>query len=243
MFNYVLIAVGLVVVAISFFVSEKADEKLGAKEAPAAQPKDIWTEKDEKKVSDWIEAILSEKSEEVVVRADDELSQISNEKIMAVSEFSDQLLEKLEQNHSEIIFLYNMLGEKEEEIKKLVNKPVQIADAPVSVAVQPKTEEMEVPEEAETAEKAEPENNGGSAPTLKEAISGLEAAAMAASSRKKPAPKKKTVNRVETLEGNQNEKILQLAEAGKSVLEISKELGLGQGEVKLVIDLFQGVGR
>lgn len=45
------------------------------------------------------------------------------------------------------------------------------------------------------------------------------------------------------MEGNQNEKILKLSEEGKSVLEISKELGLGQGEVKLVIDLFQGVGR
>ena len=40
--------------------------------------------------------------------------------------------------------------------------------------------------------------------------------------------------------GNNNEKILELNAAGKSNVEIAKELGLGIGEVKLVIDLFRG---
>ena len=40
--------------------------------------------------------------------------------------------------------------------------------------------------------------------------------------------------------GNNNEKILQLSKEGKSNVEIAKELGLGIGEVKLVIDLFKG---
>ena len=40
---------------------------------------------------------------------------------------------------------------------------------------------------------------------------------------------------------NNNEKILQLHKAGKSNMAIAKELGLGVGEVKLVIDLFQGM--
>ena len=79
---------------------------------------------------------------------------------------------------------------------------------------------------------------------------------MATAPKKKPAAKNKKaesarkvtdleakVHSVETVEGNQNEQILKLYEAGKSILEISRELGLGQGEVKLVIDLFQGVGR
>ena len=40
---------------------------------------------------------------------------------------------------------------------------------------------------------------------------------------------------------NSNERILQLHEAGKSNMAIAKELGLGIGEVKLVIDLFEGI--
>ena len=40
--------------------------------------------------------------------------------------------------------------------------------------------------------------------------------------------------------GNNNDKILELNSKGKSNVEIAKELGLGIGEVKLVIDLFRG---
>ena len=38
---------------------------------------------------------------------------------------------------------------------------------------------------------------------------------------------------------NSNERILALHKAGKSNMAIAKELGLGIGEVKLVIDLFK----
>ncbi len=39
---------------------------------------------------------------------------------------------------------------------------------------------------------------------------------------------------------NSNERILELHKIGKSNMAIAKELGLGIGEVKLVIDLFEG---
>ena len=38
---------------------------------------------------------------------------------------------------------------------------------------------------------------------------------------------------------NSNERILELHKRGKSNVAIAKELGLGVGEVKLVIDLFE----
>ena len=40
---------------------------------------------------------------------------------------------------------------------------------------------------------------------------------------------------------NSNERILELHKAGKSNMAIAKELGLGIGEVKLVIDLYKGL--
>ena len=40
---------------------------------------------------------------------------------------------------------------------------------------------------------------------------------------------------------NNNDRILELHKAGKSNMAIAKELGLGIGEVKLVIDLFEGI--
>ena len=40
---------------------------------------------------------------------------------------------------------------------------------------------------------------------------------------------------------NANEIILELKKSGMSIIEIAKQLGLGVGEVKLVVDLYQGV--
>jgi DNA-binding NarL/FixJ family response regulator len=41
--------------------------------------------------------------------------------------------------------------------------------------------------------------------------------------------------------GNNNEQILKLYKQGKSKIAIAKELGLGVGEVKLVIDLYKNM--
>ena len=218
MFSYVLIGVGMILVVISFFISEKIDEKLGKNGTVLSQQSmDIWNENDEKNVRERIEAIMVQSAEAAILKTDDQLSRISNEKIMAVSEFSDQILEKLEQNHSEVVFLYNMLGEKKEEIKKLMQE-----------SAQPMMEE-EPEEKVETEVVVETE----------EAISQkVEKKTVSQDTGLKAAVAQMTEKEVKT--ENQNERILQLYNSGKSVLEISKELSLGQGEVKLVIDLFQG---
>ena len=39
---------------------------------------------------------------------------------------------------------------------------------------------------------------------------------------------------------NHNNLILEEYKKGKSIIEISKSLGIGQGEVKLVVDLYKG---
>ena len=76
----------------------------------------------------------------------------------------------------------------------------------------------------------------------------------------KPVSKKKTKTKTEKAEktpvsdgnvdlmfasdnntANSNDRILELHKAGKSNMAIAKELGLGIGEVKLVIDLFEGI--
>ncbi len=247
MFEYVLIGVGLLLVAVSFFISEKVDDKLQGKENEESGGREIWSLKDEQIISKRLDEILSEKTEAAMIRVDDELSRISNEKIMAVSEFSDQLLEKMEQNHSEEVFLYNMLGEKEETVKKLVNTPIVQKSEDVQNTEVPE-EFAEVFEEKKTTT-AEKKNSD-------KPLSGLEIAKATGakkSTRKKPAAKSKAKEEIlmedktffglEEAGGNKNERILKRYQEGKSIIEISKELGIGQGEVKLVIDLFQGGAR
>lgn len=68
--------------------------------------------------------------------------------------------------------------------------------------------------------------------------------AKTAAERTRNAIKKETEreeSKVEVLgSGNNNEKILELSRQGKSNVEIAKALGLGIGEVKLVVDLYKG---
>ncbi|HHT98131.1 MAG TPA: hypothetical protein GXZ90_09595, partial [Clostridiales bacterium] len=65
-----------------------------------------------------IKNIITEEIED----AENKLKNISNEKIISVNDFSEQILEKIKYNHDEVVFLYNMLIEKEENIKKVLTQ-------------------------------------------------------------------------------------------------------------------------
>ncbi|MCR5322888.1 MAG: hypothetical protein K6E85_06435 [Lachnospiraceae bacterium] len=65
---------------------------------------------------------MNHKSDLLIAESEDKLEKISNDKIIAVGEYSDQVLEKISSNHKEVVFLYQMLNEKEEELKKTATK-------------------------------------------------------------------------------------------------------------------------
>ena len=124
--SILLIVVGLVIIILSYNISEKitgnnVDEEGKAPLLDEEAMNRILKENEEKFKKN-TENILDEKMEEEIGRVDDQLSHLSNEKIMAVSEFSDQILEKIEQNHKEVVFLYDMLNEKENEMKEFVQE-------------------------------------------------------------------------------------------------------------------------
>ena len=163
------------------------------------------------------------------------MNRLCNDKIMAVDEFSQQILEKIDANHQEVVFMYNMLSEKEKELKEFMSKPV-------------KKESM-----AETRMASEPavSNRMDLNPVTasQTAISRLTANAQEAEKKKtvKKAEPKKTVKREASKpemptagQDDVNEKIKKLHKQGKSVLEISKQLNIGPGEVKLVLALYGG---
>lgn len=61
------------------------------------------------------------KAETICDNLEEKMSQLSNEKIIGISEYSDQVLDKIQKNHEEVVFLYEMMNEKQEEVKKLVH--------------------------------------------------------------------------------------------------------------------------
>lgn len=216
----VLLITGLLIVIASFVI---ADKKAGDKESLPEfnfeeRKKILLEEKEQLEIE--IEKVLEDKKEEAIIKTDDELSHISNEKIMAMNEFSDQVLAKIEENHKEVVFLYNMLNEKETELKKLMQER-RTTDS----RREHKVVEMESKKEERSASKLvkmqEVKNKANQqAAVVKEKVKQME------------APKEEEVE-------NNNDKILELYKDGKSVMEISKILNQGQGEVKLVVDLYQ----
>ncbi len=244
-----LIVLGFIFIGLSFFLSEKNEVKTENENIPQTGGAELWSEKDESIIKSRISDIMSEQSENIVEETKDRLNQISNEKIMTVDEFSNQLLEKIDHNHKEVVFMYNMLNEKEKDLKKLAAvRPVPKPEAEISAVAgerreiplqepvpalkkpKPAPEKKPVPQKAKPPVK--PENR--LAPES-EAVKG-----MVVSPDDGVVVQEVLSSDKVTYGSDTNMKIKEMYRSGKSILEISKELGMGQGEVKLVVDLYGG---
>lgn len=56
------------------------------------------------------------------------MDRLTNEKMMAVNEYSDTVLEEINKNHKEVVFLYDMLNDKHESLKNTVSEAAKTAD-------------------------------------------------------------------------------------------------------------------
>lgn len=119
-FDVFMVMLGLVLIAVSFFFSEKATSK-GEKELAVNTMKGL-DEEALLAIQNTVEENLTKISEATIVKTENSLNKVTNEKIMAISDYSEQILEKIDQNHSEVVFLYNMLNEKESSMKENYNK-------------------------------------------------------------------------------------------------------------------------
>ncbi|MCM1174748.1 MAG: DUF6115 domain-containing protein [Blautia sp.] len=56
------------------------------------------------------------------------MERVTNEKIMAVNEYSDTVLEEINKNHKEVLFLYDMLSDKHDSLKDTVSEAGRTAE-------------------------------------------------------------------------------------------------------------------
>lgn len=209
-----LIIIGLIFIVVSFFLQEKLSQKdIDQITSLSDRELKIIVEKQLKNADSKVEDAVDEKLEEIMAASERVMERTSNEKIMAISEYSDTVLESMNKTHNEIMFLYSMLNDKHKELTDLAGELSSLPNTLKSVTpeVQKRYEETVSYVESQV-EKAEP--------MQKEEL--LEAAVTMTDS-----------------ERNHNDDILFLHSAGKSDVDIAKELGLGLGEVKLVIGLFK----
>ncbi|MCM1134811.1 MAG: DUF6115 domain-containing protein [Clostridium sp.] len=312
----VLIILGIIVFIVSFLLPTG---KTGAAQENAQISDEEIHKMLEKEVAGVREQI-SEIADETVTysmeKTERSLERITNEKMLAINEYSDTVLSEINKNHKEVVFLYDMLNDKHEnlvstvseasktagEIRQTVQdaevtareasekvrevqesmsevvslaqnkieKMQEAAGEPVIPAVNYERTDDEAPFRPIVVQKVDvlgqPEDMavlGGESP----AESGEAFAPMEESKKKKaraPRAVRKERKEAEDASGrifaassevpdiamthtggengkNNNERILELHRAGKSNMAIARELGLGIGEVKLVIDLFERV--
>ncbi len=243
----VVLFVGAILFTVSFFIP---DRQSGSKEI---------REKEERIIKDIIDKELAgvrrrvdEIAEESIERAKDtterQMDRITNEKMMAINEYSDTVMTEIHKNHEEAVFLYDMLNNKHAQVKTTaaeLNQTIKLSKQTQSASrnrSQDKKEadkpEVKIPVE-ESFVPMEPV-------VLEDSNADLKDTETATSVKREESASTKDAGSIEMMfatdvgESNSNEQILALHKAGKSNMAIARELGLGIGEVKLVIDLFEG---
>ncbi|MCR5107862.1 MAG: hypothetical protein K6B28_06830 [Lachnospiraceae bacterium] len=297
-----LLVLGVLIFAASFFIKDKNeaknDEDIEERKNQIRSMMETELSNMKIKVTD----VTDETVEYAMDKAERSLEKISNEKIMAVNDYSNMIMGEIDKSHKEVMFLYDMLQDKQVDVKNSVRK----AEATVkevenfSEAAQNSSQEFKKDLEVYSEKKLE---------EVKQAADTVTANAASVSSRPvavetkpltgidiikakkaqnnikpvfnalnsdefetitlieqsdviKPLPVENGDNTsfmVDTIAddvqqgenagsmmsgfggaiGNNNKKIIELHEKGMSTVDIAKNLNLGVGEVKLVIDLFK----
>ena len=209
-----LIIVGIVFLLVSFLVQEKLSPKdiesitnLSENELKIIVEKQLKNANDQ--VEDAITAVVEDKTE-TTKRA---LEKETNEKIMAIDEYSNTVLESMNKTHNEILFLYSMLNDKHTELTDLATQLQQFSE-------HMKNTENEVLENLALAAQDVRQKVNETKP-----IDENEAILASLGTDGQEADQDQI---------NHNDRILMLHQQGFSDVEI------GLGEVKLVIGLFKG---
>lgn len=238
----VLLVLGLAAFIISFFIPDRKKKSDSEIQFSEEQIKEL-VQNEIKNVKSKIEDVADETVTYVIEKTERSLERLTNEKIKAVSEYSDTVLDDINKSHKEVLFLYDMLNDKQEAIHETVKK-VSETTAETENTMKKIMEKTFTPGIQAQAEKENTNLKTAQVQveTVPETVSPIKG-------KKTAKPKQKTTSMTKEIhfEGihaddkNNNEQILELHNQGKSNMVIAKELGLGVGEVKLVIDLFKGI--
>ncbi len=246
----VVLFVGAILFTVSFFIPDK---QVSTKEI---------REKEEKIIKDIIDKELTdvrrrvdEIAEESIERAKDtterQMDRITNEKMMAINEYSDTVMTEIHKNHEEAVFLYDMLNNKHAQVKTTaaeLNQTIKLSKQTQSAT---KSRTSDKKKEAKGAEPVLTETDSFE-PMVTVSEQETDTAAVKGSEDTITPKTEEIVKTVadtsaiemmfdsDNSEANSNDRILALHKEGKSNMAIARELGLGIGEVKLVIDLFEG---
>ena len=296
----IMIIIGIIFIIASFFLTEKFSRRESDINI------DLLTVQEDYEFSDRelhiikrkIEDVIAKQAKDILYETDESLSNMANEKTMALGDYAVTVCEEIEKNHKEVMFLYSMLDDKQKEIMNTVKvvdeanrstkelfyrmeqESKQIRDVSALLDKQKSTaleqlvalkQQKESEEKREASLKdivvtkvvdkelnSEPAKESISETVIPEAIdiqeTSQEDVLLADEDNDIDVDIDDVFAQIDDTEidfddvledefqenRNSNEIILELYKNGESIINIAKQLGLGVGEVKLVVDLYRG---
>ena len=118
----IVLILGILVFILSYLLpagkKDKSREDVPFREE---EMKEIF-EKEVAEAKSQIQDIVDETITYSMEKTERSMERLTNEKIMAVNEYSDTVLEQINKNHKETVFLYDMLNDKHQNLKETVSE-------------------------------------------------------------------------------------------------------------------------
>lgn len=118
----VLLIAGGIVFILSFLVPMKKEEDMEETRGLAKEEIKALVSEELEAVRGHVDDVVEEAVTYSIEKTERSLERLSNEKIMAVNEYSDTVLAEIHKNHEEVMFLYDMLNDKHINLKNTVSE-------------------------------------------------------------------------------------------------------------------------
>lgn len=124
----IMIIIGVGIFLLGYFMpARKKEASEGVQLISEAEVRRM-VEAEVKDVRQKISDIVDETINYSIEKTERAMERVANEKIMAVNEYSDTVLEEINKNHKEVVFLYDMLNDKHDNLMTTINEASQAAE-------------------------------------------------------------------------------------------------------------------
>ncbi len=224
-----LLIIGVVIFCLSFVLKDKNEQIVqGIDEDKLREEVRRITDKEYDSMNLKVKEATDSSVEYAMEKSERALEKLSNEKIMALSEYSNTIMEEINKSHKEVMFLYDMLTDKQTDLKNTVRKAEAVTREVNSVGGKVVRQKVVRKKTAPGQDNEKGEEVRDNSETKEEKV--RERGKIAAIIEDGLTDEQKE---------NNNKRIIELHQAGRTNVEIAKELNLGVGEVGLVIELFK----
>lgn len=124
----ILIVIGVAIFLLGYFMPARKKDLDGAIRTIGEDEIRKLIAGEEEHVKDKVADVVEETVSYSIEKTERAMERLTNEKIMAINEYSDTVLEEIHKSHKEVVFLYDMLNDKHENLTSAVSEAAQTAE-------------------------------------------------------------------------------------------------------------------